>query len=186
MYDEARMTNWNTPQATDYHGGQAKRHLERNKTHHGRRNNDMAKLATWASPTERDWKGANSEAHRMNGKGHMGQLANQVKHWASPRATDGENGGPNQRGSKGDPMLPSQVALTASGETLNGSGAGMKSIGQLNPAHSRWLQGLPPEWDACAAMVTRSVRRSRKRSSKRTYSAEGVAMSTEQMFGHGT
>lgn len=29
--------------------------------------------------------------------------------WPSPRATDGEKGGPNQRGSKGDLMLPSAV-----------------------------------------------------------------------------
>jgi hypothetical protein len=30
--------------------------------------------------------------------------------WASPRASDGEKGGPNQRGSKGDLALPSQAA----------------------------------------------------------------------------
>lgn len=29
--------------------------------------------------------------------------------WATPRASDGDKGGPNQRGSKGDQMLPSQV-----------------------------------------------------------------------------
>ncbi len=63
-------------------------------------------------------------------------------------------------------LLPAR--LTASGELLTGSSAGEQSGGQLNPAHSRWLMGLPPEWDACAPTVTRSSRRSRKNSSALT------------------
>jgi hypothetical protein len=35
-----------------------------------------------------------------------------VAQWPTPRATDGTNGGPKQRGSKGDLMLPSAVLKT--------------------------------------------------------------------------
>jgi hypothetical protein len=56
--------------------------------------------------------------------------------------------------------------LTATGEMLIGSSAGMESGGQLNPAHPRWLMGLPPEWDDCAVMAMQSLPKQRKRSSK--------------------
>jgi hypothetical protein len=56
--------------------------------------------------------------------------------------------------------------LTVSGEMLTGSFAGMESGGQLNPAHSRWLMGLPPEWDACAVTAMQSMPKRQSRSSK--------------------
>ncbi len=64
--------------------------------------------------------------------------------------------------------LAGPVRLTAGGEVLTGSDAGMESSGQLDPAHSRWLQGVPPAWDDFACTATQSVSQRRKRLSKRT------------------
>ena len=55
--------------------------------------------------------------------------------------------------------------LTVTGELLTGSDAEMESGDQLNPAHSRWLMGYPPAWDACAVTVMPSSRSRPQRSS---------------------
>lgn len=89
--------------------------------------------------------------------------------WPTPAASDGKGGyqgGRIRNGKLSTDRLDVCAQLTVTGETPIGSAAGTVSGGQLNPEHSRWLMGLPPEWDACAPMVTRSTRRRPSHSSR--------------------
>ncbi len=54
--------------------------------------------------------GGSQHPDKRRAGGHGPTLADEVEHLLpTPRATDGTKGGPNQRGSKGDLMLPSAV-----------------------------------------------------------------------------
>jgi hypothetical protein len=96
-------------------------------------------LAGWPSPQARDHKGAMDPGNELT---HNARPLNEMARLATP------------------------ARYTASGEMLTGSSAGMESGGQLSPAHSRWLMGLPPAWDACAPTATRLSRRSPRSSSQ--------------------
>ena len=95
------------------------------------------------------------------------ELPNAVKWigWPTTSTRDhkgGYRGGGRMRDGKISTDTLDVAAQLTSGQTVIGSPAEMENTGQLNPAHSRWLMGLPPEWDVYAPTATPSSRKSRK------------------------
>ncbi len=108
----------------------------------------VALVAPWSTPRANKW--GFPDAHGSH-----------EAPWATPKSTD----------TKGNPYTPtenrrSELRKQVSGVLATGSPASTERSGQLNPAHSRWLMGLPTAWDDCGATVIRSSRRKPKLLSK--------------------
>ena len=109
----------------------------------------------WHSPVSGDAKGV--KYRRDNGDKAKPRLTNlgQMIGWATPRVTTNSGHGNPTRATDGKARLEDQ----AHGVASNTSPAPTEKRGQLNPAFSRWLMGLPAEWDACAPTEMPSSRK---------------------------
>lgn len=143
---------------------------------------DAQAMNVAADPVKHQQRRDRLAAKHGNGNGAglpIGQAAH-LAGWPTTRAADGEKNVRTLEGAlseicrKGSPQDLAQAAaitgparLTASGDLLTGSCAGMSAGGQLNPAHSRWLMGYLAAWDSCGATAMQSCRRPQRSSSTR-------------------
>lgn len=115
--------------------------------------------SSWPTPTASD--GIRSPGQDFTTKNLTLNHAAVLVGWPTPNARDWRSGsrktyGEREGGSKGDSLSNLVTAVLVSG-----SPAEMAKHDQLNPAFSRWLQGLPPMWDVCGATATPSTHRQR-------------------------
>lgn len=138
-----------------------------------RSDNEIGGLRGWATPAAREAGGTPERFLERKAalKGKCGvsltslNLQVQLAAWATPTKRDHKDGA--SFGTVPINCLLGRQVWLASGGELTGSTAPMAPIGQLNPAHSRWLMGLPAVWDDCAVTAMQSLPKRRRKSSAR-------------------
>jgi hypothetical protein len=169
---------WSTPSARDWHSasGSPEFLAERAEQTRGKPLSEQAfTLAGWPTTAVFDSSAVNdpeqlrrrretlAAKHGNNGFGmNLSQAAVTLAGWPT---TTQDSAGSRAYGYGDQRFMTLTDAARAAdtGPTLIGSPVETTSGGQLNPAHSRWLMGLPPAWDDCAVTAMPS---SRKRQSR--------------------
>lgn len=130
-------------------------------------------LTGWPAPVAQDGEHGSNEARPWDRGVPLAQttcLAGWPTPMAGSPATSAYNEAGNTCNGRRTVLLtnwepgPGPARLTAFGELLTGSTAGMGGGGQLDPAHSLWLQGIPGEWLDCAPLGAPSASRRRRHS----------------------
>ena len=142
----ARLAIWNSPKTSDIAGP---------RQEDGKRSVGLNTQASWATPTTRDHKDTGGALSNVPINALLGRQV-QLASWASPTAGEKCRSEEFQEGR-------TLNAAEALGPMPSGSRVGTASSGPLNPAHSRWLMGYPPAWDACAVTAMPSSRKSRQK-----------------------
>jgi hypothetical protein len=159
-----KLASWPTPVVNDANGSDYA-YASGNHDTVALKLGGVAKLAGWATPQavqvpesveywERTRKGKGMKGPNLH---TQAQLAS----WATPKATDSKGNAYTATESRRSEL---RKQMPASGPTVTGSPAATASGGQLNPALSRWLMGLPQEWCDCAVTAMPSSRKSRQKS----------------------
>jgi hypothetical protein len=151
-------TSWRSPQRSDGEGGVME---IRPGTAGKYKLRDEVHLASWPTPT------VDSASNRTKPYAQGGlplTVAANLASWPTTSTRDHKGGyvGGRMRDGKISTDTLDVTAQLAFGQPPIGLTVKTEKPAQLNPAHSRWLMGLPPEWDVCAPTATPSSRKSRK------------------------